>query len=80
MSFHPEAVLSIGEALLAYTQGSAYAEFADTWKGVLAPGYVADFVVLDRDLPHADPAAILETRVLQTIVGGRVVYALEGGR
>jgi predicted amidohydrolase YtcJ len=74
MSFHPEAVLTIGQALYAYIQGSAYAEFAESWKGRLAPGYVADFVVLDRDLLHATPAAILGTRVLSTYVGGRLVY------
>ena len=42
--------LTIGQVLFAYTQGSAYAEFSETYKGRLAPGYVADFVVLDRDL------------------------------
>jgi predicted amidohydrolase YtcJ len=74
MSFHPEAVLTIGQALYAYTQGSAYAEFAEGWKGRLAPGYVADFVVLDRDLVHATPRALLGTKVLETYVGGRLVY------
>ena len=56
MSFHPEQKLTIGETLYAYTQGSAYAEFAEGWKGKLAPGYVADFVVLDRDLTAIAPA------------------------
>jgi predicted amidohydrolase YtcJ len=74
MSFHPEGVLTIGQALYAYTQGSAYAEFAEGWKGRLAPGYVADFVVLERDLMHATPAAILGTKVLGTYVGGKLVY------
>jgi predicted amidohydrolase YtcJ len=74
MSFHPEAVLSIGQALSAYTQGSAFAEFSEGWKGRLVPGYVADIVVLDRDLLHATPAAILGTKVLETYVGGRLAY------
>ena len=74
MHFHPEAALTIGQALYAYTQGSAYAEFAESWKGRLAPGYSADFVVLDRDLVHVDPSALLHTRVLVTVVSGRVVY------
>ncbi len=74
MSFHPEAVLTIGQALYAYTQGSAYAEFAEGWKGRLAPGYVADFVALDRDLLHTTPAALLGTKVLATYVGGKLVY------
>lgn len=74
MSFHPEQKLTIGETLSAYTQGSAYAEFAEHWKGKLAPGYVADFVVLDRDLTAVAPHEILGTRVLRTVVGGKTVY------
>ncbi len=74
MSFHPGQKLSIGQTLYAYTQGSAYAEFAEGWKGRLAPGYVADFVVLDRDLTAIAPHAILGTVVLRTVVGGKTVY------
>jgi hypothetical protein len=73
-TFHPEQKLTIGQTLYAYTQGSAYAEFAETWKGKLAPGYVADFVVLDRDLTKVVPKEILGTRVLRTVVGGKTVY------
>ena len=62
-TFHPEQKLTIGQTLYAYTQGSAYAEFAEKWKGKLAPGYVADFVVLDRDLTRVAPEEILGTRV-----------------
>jgi predicted amidohydrolase YtcJ len=74
MSFHPEEKLTIWQTLYAYTQGSAYAEFAETWKGKLAPGYVADFVVLDRDLTRIAPKEILGTQVLRTVVGGKTVY------
>ena len=49
-SYFPQDRLTIGQVLFAYTQGSAYAEFSETFKGKFAPGYVADFVVLDRDL------------------------------
>jgi hypothetical protein len=73
-TFHPEQKLTIGQTLYAYTQGSAYAEFAEAWKGKLAPGYVADFVVLDRDLTAIPPHQILGTQVLRTIVGGKTVY------
>lgn len=75
MTFHPEEKLTIWQTLYAYTQGSAYAEFAETWKGTLAPGYVADFVVLDHDLTAIPPHDILSTRVLRTVVGGRTVYS-----
>ncbi len=74
MTFHPEQKLNIWQTLYAYTQGSAYAEFADAWKGKLAPGYVADFVVLDRDLTAVAPHEIPGTQVLRTVVGGRTVY------
>jgi hypothetical protein len=73
-AFHPEQKLTMGQTLYAYTQGSAYAEFAETWKGQLVPGYVADFVVLDRDLTAVAPRDILATRVLETVVGGKTVY------
>jgi len=74
MSFHPEEKLTISQTLYAYTQGSAYAEFAEGWKGRLALGYVADFVVLDRDLTAIAPHEILGTRVLRTVMGGKTVY------
>ena len=74
MTFHPEQKLTIGQTLYAYTQGSAFAEFAEGWKGQLAPGFVADFVVLDRDLTTIPSHQILGTTVLRTVVAGRTVY------
>jgi len=67
--------LSRGQALYAYTQGSAYAEFAEKHKGKLAPGFDADFVVLDRDVFRIGPSAVLATQVLQTWVAGSQVYS-----
>lgn len=74
--FHPEQRLSMAEALHAYTQGAAYAENSESWKGLLRPGYVADFVVLDRDLLALgkEPRLILETEVLRTVVNGRTIF------
>jgi hypothetical protein len=77
-SYFPQDRLTMDEVLLAYTQGSAYAEFAEAFKGKLVPGYVADFVVLDRDLTKVPAAEILQTQVLRTVVDGRTVY--EAGR
>jgi predicted amidohydrolase YtcJ len=74
MTFHPEQKLTMPQTLYAYTQGSAYAEFAESWKGKLAPGFAADFVVLDRDLTAIQPHEVLETTVLRTVVGGKTVY------
>jgi predicted amidohydrolase YtcJ len=73
-NYFPEDKLQIGEVLFAYTQGSAYAEFSDVYKGRLTPGHVADFVVLDRDLTAIPAHEILKTHVLQTVVAGRTVY------
>ena len=72
--YFPEQKLTIEQAIAAYTSGSAYAEFAEQEKGTLEPGKLADFVVLDRDLTQATPGEILGTRVLRTVVGGRMVY------
>jgi predicted amidohydrolase YtcJ len=62
------------QAIAAYTTGPAYAEFAEKQKGTLAPGMLADFVVLDRDLTAIPADQILATRVLKTVVGGKTVY------
>jgi predicted amidohydrolase YtcJ len=70
----PEQKITIQQAIVAYTSGSAYAEFAEKEKGTLAPGMLADFVVLDRDITKADPPQILKTKVLRTVVGGKTVY------
>jgi predicted amidohydrolase YtcJ len=73
-TFYTQNALTISQAIYAYTQGSAFAEFSETWKGKLIPGYVADFIVLDRDLTAIPPAEILKTQVMQTYVAGRQVY------
>jgi predicted amidohydrolase YtcJ len=70
----PEQKISLTEAVVAYTQGSAYAEFQEKVKGRLAPGMLADLVVLDRDIFKVAPETIHEARVVTTITGGRVVY------
>jgi len=70
----PEQRLTVWEAIRSYTVGSAYAEHMENVKGALAPGKLADLVILDRDLFTIPDEEILETRVDATIVGGRVVY------
>jgi predicted amidohydrolase YtcJ len=73
-TFHPEQRITLPQALVAYTQTSAFAEFRETRKGILAPGFLADFIVLDRDLLKSTPQQILHTNVLRTVVGGKTVY------
>jgi len=74
LEYFPEQRLTIDQAIAAYTTGSAYAEFTEKDKGILAPGKLADFVVLDRDLTAIPTEQILATRVLRTVVGGKTVY------
>ncbi|RXH56598.1 Amidohydrolase 3 [Granulicella sibirica] len=73
-TFHPEQALTLNQALYAYTQASAYADFAERVRGRLEPGYFADFIVLDRDITAVMPRDLLGTRVLKTVVNGEVVF------
>src|SRR5215472_7231812 len=72
--YYPANKLTRGQALAAYTQGSAYAEFAETHKGKLIPGYDADFILVDRDLYKVAAPAILQSQVKETYVNGKEVY------
>jgi len=74
-SYFPENKISRGEAIFAYTQGSAYAEFAEKRKGKLEPGFDADFVVVDRDLYTISAPELLKANVMETYVGGRQVFS-----
>ena len=69
-----EQQLTIDEAIAAYTEGPAYAEFAEKTKGRLLPGFVADLVVLDRDITRVRPEEILQTKVQRTVVAGKTVW------
>ncbi len=74
-TYYPENKLTRGQALYAYTQGSAYAEFAEKHKGKLVPGYDADFILVDRDLYKVAAPDILSTKVQQTFVAGHDALA-----
>ncbi len=73
-----EERLSPLEALTMYTYDAARLAFAENATGAIAPGYAADFVVLDRD-PFGDGASFAETRVLETWLDGRRVHPQEHG-
>jgi predicted amidohydrolase YtcJ len=72
--WYPEERVTIEQAVACYTRGSAYAERAEDRKGTLTPGTLADLVVLSDDLFTIPSRAILDTRPLLTMVGGRVVH------
>jgi len=70
----PDQRMSREEALRSWTLAGAYAAFEEKIKGTLAPGKLADFVMLSGDIMTVPPPEILKTRVLMTVVGGLVVY------
>lgn len=72
--WHPAERMTRTEALRGFTLDAACAEFAEAVKGSLEPGKLADFIVIDRDIMTCPPQEIPETRVLQTIIGGELVY------
>ncbi|MBK5292442.1 MAG: amidohydrolase [Acidobacteriia bacterium] len=70
----PEQKIGWEDALRAYTYGGAYAAFETDRKGTLAPGMLADFVMLDGDPSKLASHQLRSLRVTLTVVGGRVVY------
>jgi predicted amidohydrolase YtcJ len=72
--YFPEQKLTMDQAIAAYTTGSAFAEFEEKEKGKLAPGMLADFIVLDRDVTASSADKILTTKILRTVLGGKTVY------
>ena len=72
--WHPEAKLSLHESLLGFTQGPAYAAGMEDRLGKLDEGFLADLIVLDRDIYEIEPEEILELKVLATMVGGQWRY------
>ncbi|MFT4043699.1 MAG: amidohydrolase family protein [Gordonia sp. (in: high G+C Gram-positive bacteria)] len=69
--------ISIGEALAAYTTGSAYAAFAEHERGALRPGYRADWALWSADPTSVPVDDVRGLTVLRTDVGGRTVYQKE---
>ena len=76
--WHPEEKISLEQALRAYTAGSAYAEFGENDKGALAPGKLADFVILSEDPFAIPPGRLEEVHPELTAVGGHVVFERPG--
>jgi predicted amidohydrolase YtcJ len=74
-TYFPEQRMTRAEALASYTTSAAYAAFEEDEKGSLSPGKLADIVVLSRDILTCPEKEILSTRVMHTIVGGRVAYS-----
>jgi predicted amidohydrolase YtcJ len=69
--WEPSQRLPVEAALRHFTRDAAFAEHAEKEKGTLAPGKLADFVVLSQDLLAAPPGRIHDSKVLLTVLGGQ---------
>jgi hypothetical protein len=74
-SYVPEERLSVEQAVNAYTHGAAYARFSDDRLGTLDVGKEADLAVLSQDIFSIKADEIAKTKVVLTMVGGKVVFA-----
>ena len=79
--WRPEEKLTRGEALALFTSDAAYAAFEENRRGLIAPGFEADFTVFAEDPMVAEPRRLPSIPVVLTMVGGRVAYGrgLSGG-
>jgi len=75
--WYPSEAMTREQAFRSYTTWAAYAAFEEEIKGSLEPGKLADCTIIDRDIMECPEEEILETKVLQTIIGGEVVYQEE---
>ncbi len=73
--FYPEQCLTPDQALKAYTYNNAFAAFEENIKGSLEAGKLADITVLSRDILTVPPDRIPSTKVLYTIIGGKIAWA-----
>ena len=72
--WYPQSRVSLAEAVAAYTRVPAEVHGRGHELGILAPGYLADLVVFDRNLFALEPSALSEARVDLTVLDGRVVF------
>ncbi len=72
--FIPEERIDLPEALAAFTINAAYVNFQEKTTGSIEVGKLADLIVLDHNLFTIEPAAISDTKVLLTLLGGKPVY------
>jgi predicted amidohydrolase YtcJ len=75
----PQERISLEETLHAYTDGGARAGFMEGKVGRIAPGLLADLVVVSRNLFDTDAKSLVDARVEMTVVGGQVVYERPAG-
>ncbi len=72
----PKQKISVWDAIRLYTHGAAFAEYQEHQKGLLNPGYLADFILLDKDPFRISPEELINIQVQKTYLGGKEVYSL----
>jgi predicted amidohydrolase YtcJ len=70
----PDQRLTLEQAIRGYTMGGAIAAGREKTEGSIEAGKLADLIILSQDLFKVDPDQIGDTKVLMTMVGGKVVY------
>ena len=71
----PEERLDLGTALHAHTEGAAFAEFSDHYKGHLSPGMLVDMVVLKRDFLNLGELDLRQADLIKAVFSnGELVY------
>ncbi len=72
--WQPQQAITLPQAFRAFTETAAFAGFAEERIGTLAPGRMADFLILDRDIFTAGIADLRGARPLETWIGGKRVW------
>jgi predicted amidohydrolase YtcJ len=72
---NPAIRITVEEALRLYTADAAYASFEEHVKGILAPGMLADFIIISANPLTIPPEELRDIEVLETYVGGKSVYS-----
>ena len=73
----PQECITLAQAVEAYTLGAAYAGRREKTEGSIEPGKLADLIVVSQNIFEVDPHRIAQTKVVKTIVGGKVVYQMD---
>jgi predicted amidohydrolase YtcJ len=74
----PSERLSREQALRLYTANNAYLHHEEKLKGTLEPGKLADLIIVDRNVLTCPVDEVRDTKVLLTVLGGKVVFERKG--
>jgi hypothetical protein len=71
---NPKEAITVEQAVIAYTYGSAFAEFKENEKGTLAKGKLADLAVLSQDIFTISKEQLPATKSVLTMIDGKIVH------